>query len=110
MIASWRPDPPAFAGGRIGHIASTSYTSSGVTSPVSAGVYTWAGEYAGQLYFRRADGAFFIWWDSPTEKWFMSTGPGIGSPGFWRSPTSSVVGTYSPTGTYTGNPIVVVTP
>lgn len=110
MIASWPPDPPRFAAGRIGHLASLSYTSSGVTSPVSAGVYTWAGEYNGQLYFKNAGGTLFIWWE-PTDAWWnMSAVLGVEGAGFWYSPTASVVGTYLPVGTYTGNPIVVVTP
>lgn len=110
MIASWPPDPPRFAAGRIGHLASLSYTSSGVTSPVSAGVYTWAGEYNGQLYFKNAGGTLFLWWFPGLTCWVLSATLGSIIGGFWNSPTTAIPGTYVPNTPNTGNPIVVVTP
>ena len=109
-MPSWPPDPPRLPAGRIEKNASTSYTSSGVTAPVSAGVYTWAGEYNGQLYFRRADGNMFIWWNAPGERWLMSVVLGNQTANYWFSPTTAVPGTYIPSGTYTGSPVVTITP
>jgi hypothetical protein len=109
-IASWRPDPPGFTPGRIGQLASTSYTSSGVTTPISVGAYTWAGEYNDQLYFYNSARVLFLWWDPAFTQWKISALLGIPGAGYWNSPTPAVVGTYVPSGTYTGNPIVVVTP
>lgn len=40
----------------------------------------------------------------------MSPLLGLEGPGFWKSPTPAVVGTYTPVGTYTGNPVVAITP
>lgn len=108
-MPSSAPDPPRLTAGRIEKNASTSYTSTGVTSPVSAGVYTWAGEYNGQMYFRRADGAFFIWWNTSASLWYITALLGTLGTGSWQSPTTAVVGTYTPNGTYTGNPVVAIT-
>jgi hypothetical protein len=62
------------------------------------------------MYYRRTDGAFFIWWEKDDLWWNMSALLGIEGAGFWKSPTTAVTGTYSPVGTYTGSPIVVITP
>jgi hypothetical protein len=108
-MPSSAPDPPRLTAGRIEKNASTSYTSTGVTSPVSAGVYTWAGEYNGQMYFRRADGLFFIWCDPAANRWFMTALLGVMGVGWWQSPIGTIVGTYTAGGTYTGTPLVAIT-
>ena len=62
------------------------------------------------MYFRRADGAFFIWWNTLDNLWVLSAVLGVEGVGWWASPTTAVPGTYTPAGTYTGNPVVAATP
>jgi len=109
-MQSWRPDPPGREAGRIGQIAVTSYTSSGATSPVSAGVYLWNGSYDGKEVYWCSATSLYIWWYPIENKYKISTV--IGTPGgaYFSSPTPAIVGTYVPGGTATGNPIVVPTP
>jgi hypothetical protein len=109
-MQSWRPDPPGREAGRIGQIATTSYISTGVTSPITAGVYFWNGSYDAHEVYMCITNGMFIWWYAPESKWKINTVVGTPGGAYFTSPTTAIVGTYVPGGTATGNPVVTAAP
>lgn len=79
---------------------------SGDLTPDATGTYFATGVYNGRLYYRRTDGAYFIWWDTPCEDYDISTGLGVKAPGFWWGPWKNIEGEYGWASDYTGLPFV----
>lgn len=72
------------------------YHVSGTLTPDATCNYFLAGIYNGQPYYRRADGAWFIWWYTSANYWIIS--PELGETpitGYWyKAPT--ITGDYTP--------------
>ena len=77
----------------------------GDPAPDSAGVYyNQHIAYDGHPTYRRADGLYYIWWDS--DYWAISPELGSEEPGYWGSVQENVIATYTAVAPYTGSPIV----
>ena len=82
-------------------VAVADYNVTGELTPDATCNYFLAGTYNGKPYYRRADGAWFIWWDSGPSYWIISTSVDVYDPAYWfRSLT--ILGNYSAAGTATG--------
>lgn len=78
---------------------------SGGIDPDATCTYFKAGTYTGQNYYRRADGAWFIWWNG--IYWTISAELGVETAAFWRGvPFALVTGNYTPFGTASGTATV----
>ena len=85
------------------------YYVSGDGDPSPNGYYGDAGEYESARYYERLDGGFDIWLGFGGGAYCLSLETGQGAPGWWEH-LVEIVGTYTPGGTYTGNPVVVPVP
>ena len=85
------------------------YNVSGTLEPDAAGDYYYGGEYVGEPYYRREDGAWFIWWHPGPGRWYISSTVGY-TGSYWRSPTTSILGTYMPSAAYHGTATVAAGP
>lgn len=73
------------------------YNVSGDIDSNATGNYFEAGTYAGKSYYRKTDGAWFIWWDTVDEEWNISSTLGVYTNPGWYREESGVIGTYSRT-------------
>jgi len=92
---------------RVGSVAT--YVVTGTLNPDATGNYLYAGTYNGKPYYRREDGAYFIWWCSSTspDYWIISTAAGvIGGPIAYWYRESPEIGNYAAAGTATGTATV----
>lgn len=70
----------------------------GDLSPDATGNYYEDGMYLGKLSYRRADGAWFIWWEPTPPRWYISPLKGwYGVPCWWRA-DPNITGDYTPQG------------
>jgi len=75
--------------------------------PVSPnGNYYKDGIYAGKMSYRRLDGAFFLYWFSISNRYYLSTTKGNIISRYWAIPVQGPVGTYLIHNVYTGTPEV----
>lgn len=75
---------------------------SGTLSPDATGNFYTAGLYNGRGYARRADGAYFLWWDG-VDTWTISAVLGTPGADYWEEvAVSPVSAAYDPLGTATG--------
>lgn len=86
-----------------------SFTSVGGTAPVSAGAYILTGQWEGFDYFYAAVNGMNIWYDNMSYEWIISSVVGTKGANWWASPAISILGTYTPGGSATGNPVVSIT-
>ncbi len=71
--------------------------------------YFEAGTFGGKPYYRRTDGAYYLWWEGLFNiEWDITAFPPAEKPSenCWYRADPNIVGIYSPAGTYTGNPTV----
>lgn len=64
--------------------------------------YVFAGTFAGHDYFRRLDGAYFIWWEVGGGTYTISAVLGVPGALWWTGDQAAIVGTYTNGGTATG--------
>jgi len=81
------------------------HTVAGVLVPDSTGTYETAGWLNGKGYARRADGAYFIWWDG-VDRWNISEVLDVIGTLGWERIDAEINGAYSPYGTATGTATV----
>lgn len=73
----------------------TPYNVTGDLTPDASCTYFKAGTYGGKPYYRRQDGAYFIWWYvSPVSEWWISDTVGGADVGWWRR-DPNIVGDYA---------------
>lgn len=72
------------------------YNVTGTLTPDATCNYFLAGTYNGKPYYRRADGAYFIWWNVLNDTWFISSILGEYNPPYWFHDTELIVGIYEP--------------
>lgn len=70
-------------------------------NPDATGLYDEAGVHNGKPYYRRHDGAYFIWRDGIDFFWILSIGLDNLIPS-WTRGDPAVVGDYAPGGGWTG--------
>jgi hypothetical protein len=90
-----------------GHlIDGTVITVSGGTT--ADGTYGYAGAFYNNnpTWIQTGGGGRIIWYDPGTGNYFISAIAGNMSGEYWSNPGSNILGTYTPQGTATGNPIV----
>ena len=76
-------------------------------NPDCSGNYFTAGTHDSQPYYRRADGAWFLWWYLDAGYWHISTEAGVVGSYYWfRGP--AITGNYSPGGSTIGTATVAV--
>lgn len=81
--------------GSRGRYENADYSINGELTPDATGNYFKAGEYGGKSYYRRSDGAWFIWWQ--VSDWYISDALGGGvEPKRWIRNDSNIVGDYEP--------------
>ena len=90
---------------RLGNVAT--YVVTGTLSPDATGNYLYAGTYRGEPYYRREDGAYYIWWYSTSSYWIISAAVGVLGTAYWYK-TLSEAGEYTLAGTATGTPTAAV--
>ncbi len=71
----------------------------GTLSPDATGTYSPNGTYEGSNAYERADGAYWIFWD--TDSWWISDAKGS-AVNAWYNNSSSITSLYSAGGTYDG--------
>jgi len=86
---------------RLGNVAT--YVVTGTLDPDATGNYLYTGTYKGKPYYRREDGAYFIWWYSTSSYWIISAAVGVLGTAYWYK-TLSEAGEYTAAGTATGTP------
>jgi len=79
------------------------YVVTGDGNPSPNGDYYEAGTYNGKPWYQRDDQAFLIWWNDIGLDWNIDTILGDRQ-NYWYGPYDEILGTYTPQGTYTGNP------
>lgn len=82
------------------------YGVTGTLNPDATCNYSFDGIYDGYDSFRRADGAYFIWWYTVGGIWVITTAKGALGVSWWTADQAAIVGTYSPAGTATGTATV----
>ena len=86
------------------------YHVTGTLVPDATCNYFVTGEHNGKPYYRRADGAFFIWWFEEGGAWIISIGLEVLEPDRWQSPYEVIEDIYYYVGTYVGFPTVSAGP
>lgn len=81
------------------------YDMTGDGDPSPNGEYYETGMWLGKPYYRRKDGAYFIWWSPAITDWYITVALGDDSPGAWYRDVT-IIGTYAPKAPYIGNPVV----
>ena len=76
----------------------TNYNVTGPIAPDATCNYFLVGTYNGKPYYRREDGAWFIWRQADDTMWIISSGLGVYLPDRWERTAETVVGTYHPCG------------
>lgn len=75
---------------------------SGVLAPDATGIYSRAEDWNGKPSWALAD-SYFIWWSLSSLCYVLSEGKDFEDDGWLQTAPPSELGTYSPTGTYTGD-------
>lgn len=75
--------------------------------PDGSGTYKLAGTYNGKDYYRRGDGAWFLWWDGHTI-WYITVMLGESVGYFWYRVDPSIEGIYINEPDTHGNPTVAL--
>ncbi len=79
----------------------------GTLDPNAIGDYLYAGEYNGEDYYYREDGAYFLWHEG--GYWYITNHLGWGTGGYWLyGGVGDPVGNYNPAGGATGTATVSV--
>lgn len=81
----------------------------GTLVPDSTGSYNVAGMFGGKNYYRRKDGAWFIWWQGPAA-WIISEDLGVPGVFSWSRIDPSEEGDYNPIGGAAGIATVTLFP
>lgn len=81
------------------------YQCEGWTIPDCQGQYRPSGWYSGVPYFKRIDGAYYIW-RSGHNRWSITTDVGMLNPNRWDRLKTWPPGEYEPVGTHQGWPLV----
>lgn len=76
----------------------------GTLSPDATGEYVFYGQYGGKDYYRRPDGAYFVFWDA--DGWVISELLGFSTSNYWLRMGTSLFGTYDAQGDYEGTATV----
>jgi len=79
----------------------------GTSSPDCTGDYREAGIYSLEPYYRRTDGAYFIWKHEGYNQYFVSPVKGVYEDS-WSTAVGTRLGVCTPHGTYTGSPLMCV--
>ena len=79
---------------------------SGEITPNSTGNYYYAGMYGGEQYYKRADSAYYIFWQSEIESYLIHHDLGSDVEPYHYSTTGELIGSYEPVGEATGTAIV----
>lgn len=104
-LGGYGDDALIWGAGAGGHSFGHNLTVSGTLAPDATGNYTRNGTYDGKPCYERADGAWWIWWTSVYELWFITAVKGqIVAVPQWYSDT--LAGDYTPTGGATGTATV----
>lgn len=75
--------------------------------PDATGTYIFGGQYNGKDYYRRKDGAWFIWWQ-PGSWWYISVGLDKEGEAFWVRMDPEMCGNYETSGMATGDATVTL--
>jgi len=80
------------------------YKVTGELTPDSSGNYFYAGQKNGKPYYRRDDGAFFLWWNIVGISWWViNTNLDVFYPWWTKQDDQHIItGSYNPYGGYTG--------
>jgi len=78
----------------------------GTLTPDATCTYFKAGTYNEKPYYRRADGAYFIWWFADANSWYITSVPGSEEEIFWIRMDPDIPGIYEPGGTASGTATV----
>ena len=73
----------------------------GTITPDSTGDYHVIQIYNGNVFYKRNDGAYYIWWDG-VDSWIISTALGVTGAIYHKRSWAGAVGQYSPIGGATG--------
>lgn len=80
----------------------------GTLNPDATCNYHYAGtDLNGYDYFKRADGAYYLWYDGITD-WNISVLYSIPGADYWTRTDPNLVGLYAPQGNATGNATVIL--
>jgi len=71
------------------------YHVTGTLTPDATCNYWYAGIYNGKPYYRRADGAWFIWWGI-APLWYLTEVVGDTTGPAWRRADPEIIGAYVP--------------
>lgn len=84
------------------------YVITGDVDPDCTGVYYYVGLWYMKPYYRRADGAWYLWFDTigGTFQWIISTHWGAWGQLFWYRDSYEIRGIYEPYDYVEGNPLV----
>lgn len=77
------------------------YNVTGELAPDATCNYNWAGAFNGKAFYRRADGAYHIWWDG-VSAWYISVVLGTPGTGHWKRVNANIVGAYTAVAPATG--------
>lgn len=80
------------------------YNVTGEIYPDATCNYFLTGTYNGKPYYRREDGAWFIWWDDVYEFWVISVLLGDVGESWWIRSDPSPIGEYVSGGEVGGTP------
>lgn len=86
----------------------TPYSVTGQLGPNATCLYFKAGTYWDRPYYRRQDGAWFIWWYGLYDSWVISVIVGGYGTAFWGRESTEVAGEYLPHLDATGNATVTL--
>jgi len=73
----------------------------GVLTPDATGKFLQTGLQGGQPYYRREDGAFFIWWDGALF-WYITPMLAVVGANGWNKAGGAAAGDYNPYGANVG--------
>lgn len=83
------------------------YTVTGTMTPECTGDYFYAGEYNGKPYYRRGDGAFYLWRNTLALSCWVISVEMVFEGSLWFR-VGFITGQYQPSVDYTGIPIVII--
>lgn len=75
------------------YIHASDYNVTGILVPDSSGSYFYAGSFGGVSYARRADGAWFLWWDG-VQSWNITSILGGACEFIWERESPDIEGLY----------------
>jgi len=81
------------------------YSVTGTLSPDAVCNYPLGGAFNGKAYYKRSDGAYFIWWDG-TDTWYISVVLGTPGAGHWLRNDPAIIGVFTAVAPNTGDATV----